>query len=314
MDKDVYYKTIINKKGEVLVTGIYMKPIINIQAIFTIMYLNYTTAYAFEGESHDLWELVYIDNGEVTIESDSNTLVLQQSQFYLHAPCEFHKIRANNQLCNVIVISFDSDSSELFKLTKRVQTATLRQKQILNAIIEKGQPMIASNDFYISKKMTSISTIFEEQIVKNYIELFFLYCFQQDEYNEIKNTEYNHTIIQEIISFLKLNINDKITYQKISDHIGYSASYIIKIFKKTVGKSVFDYLYDLRIDKAKILIAANKFTFQKISEMLGFDSLQYFSTQFKKATNATPSQYAKSVKNTNLINPAILETIPIVKN
>ena len=36
--------------------------------------------------------------------------------------------------------------------------------------------------------------------------------------------------------------------------------------------------------------------FTQISETLGYSSIHYFSRQFKKLTNMTPSEYASSIK------------------
>ena len=65
--------------------------------------------------------------------------------------------------------------------------------------------------------------------------------------------------------------------------------------------SVIQYFIDLRIKKAKELIAEGNMTLKEISEHMDFDTLQYFSTQFKKTTGITPSQYATIIKTKKYI-------------
>ena len=117
-----------------------------------------------------------------------------------------------------------------------------------------------------------------------------------------KVTKYQTNIVNSIIRILKENINNKITQEDISGMLGYSISYMSKVFKKITGMAPIKYLNDMRIDEAKKLIAEDTMSLKDISEKLGFDTVQYFSTQFKKSTNLTPSQYAASVKLTGLLN------------
>ena len=52
----------------------------------------------------------------------------------------------------------------------------------------------------------------------------------------------------------------------------------------------------MRIQKAQELILLNQMSFREISDYLGFDTIQYFSSQFKKTTGLTPLQYKKLVQ------------------
>ena len=48
-----------------------------------------------------------------------------------------------------------------------------------------------------------------------------------------------------------------------------------------------------QLDKAKELIREENYTFTEISEKLGFNTSQYFTTVFKRVSGMTPSEYAK---------------------
>ena len=56
------------------------------------------------------------------------------------------------------------------------------------------------------------------------------------------------------------------------------------------------YFSALKIDEAKKLISYNRYTFTEIAYRLGYSSLHYFSRQFKKSTEMTLSEYARSIK------------------
>ena len=81
--------------------------------------------------------------------------------------------------------------------------------------------------------------------------------------------------------------------------MGYSVSRISAIFKEVTGESIINYFIRMRIQKAQELIVSNRMTFREISDYLGFDTIQYFCSRFKKTTGFTPLQYKKLVENSN---------------
>lgn len=65
-----------------------------IPEIFTIHYFEYTNTFSFEGESHDFWEFIYVDKGEVNILMDRTPLTLRKGEIAFHKPNEFHMVKA----------------------------------------------------------------------------------------------------------------------------------------------------------------------------------------------------------------------------
>jgi YesN/AraC family two-component response regulator len=49
------------------------------------------------------------------------------------------------------------------------------------------------------------------------------------------------------------------------------------------------------MEEAKKLIREGKYNFSQISEMLFFDTPQYFSIKFKKHTGMSPMEYKNSI-------------------
>ena len=57
-----------------------------------------------------------------------------------------------------------------------------------------------------------------------------------------------------------------------------------------------NYLTALRIGQAKRLIQEGRLNFTQVAEAVGYDSIYYFSSLFKKQTGMTLSEYSKSLK------------------
>lgn len=67
------------------------------------------------------------------------------------------------------------------------------------------------------------------------------------------------------------------------------------MFKQATGKTIFNYLNELRIVKAKKLLENGLHSISDVAEMTGFNDAYYFSKVFKKYAGTTPGRYSKSV-------------------
>ena len=94
-----------------------LKSVINVSKIVTIHYYEFDKNFVFEGESHNFWEMVYVDKGNVLVTSNETPVELSQGDIIFHKPNEFHSIKALNSSPNFFVISFVSNSPvmEYFK-------------------------------------------------------------------------------------------------------------------------------------------------------------------------------------------------------
>lgn len=75
-----------------------------------------------------------------------------------------------------------------------------------------------------------------------------------------------------------------------------NAAYLGQSFKKDTGRSFSDYLKEIRIRKAKEMLAGDKHTAKEIGIRVGFSSDAYFSATFKEETGLTPAEYRKEIR------------------
>jgi AraC family transcriptional regulator len=71
-----------------------------------------------------------------------------------------------------------------------------------------------------------------------------------------------------------------------------SKYHFLRLFRQAYGLSPHQYIQQLRLEKAKLLLIQTSFAVQDIADMLGFENSQSFSRFFFRATGAYPSQYA----------------------
>lgn len=70
-----------------------------------------------------------------------------------------------------------------------------------------------------------------------------------------------------------------------------SEQYFRKLFKKEFSISPKRYVIENRIKRAQALILTNNYSIAEISELCGYSDYNHFSTEFKKITGVSPSQY-----------------------
>jgi len=101
----------------------------------------------------------------------------------------------------------------------------------------------------------------------------------------------NAKIIEKIKGILEQQYNQSLSIKKISEEIYLSPNYISLIFKQETGKTVMEYLTEIRIEAAKHLLRTTDMKILEVSETVGYENATYFSTLFKKHTGMHPAGY-----------------------
>ncbi len=81
------------------------------------------------------------------------------------------------------------------------------------------------------------------------------------------------------------------TIEDITDNLHYNLLYANRVFKQMTGKTIYEYLVDFRIEKAKQLLSETDLKVYEIGEAVGYKTPKYFSMVFKNYTGMTPKQY-----------------------
>ena len=276
---------------------------INITQIITIHYYEFDKNFTFGGESHDFWEMVYVDKGKVLVSNDKDEIVLSQGDIVFHKPNEFHAIRSYESEPNFFVITFVCKSPAMNFLENFHTKLDESLKPFISSIIKESEMtfVIPKNDPSLKKLIKKEDAIIGgEQFIKTYLEqLLILLVRNQQKVNDInifttKQSMENH-LIESIKQYLEKNVESKYKISDVCAKLGYSKSYLYKIFNEQTGQSIANYGTQVKIKHAKQLIRENRYNFSQISDMLNFDNSQYFSRVFKRITGMTPTEFKQTL-------------------
>ena len=281
-----------------------IKKVFSINKIITVHYFEYEKDYSFIGESHNFWEIVYVDRGEIEIEMDNEIKRLEQGNIAFHEPGEYHNLRANGIVApNLIIITFICSSPAMSFFKKRVLPLSDIEKHLLATIIQETIQGFSSplEDTFLSGLTRRDDAIFgAEQMISSSLEQLLISLYRN--FGEIRKNSttvkrgIEQDVLSNVLSFLQDNICEKLTLPQIADAVGISCTGLKTLFKERMGEGVISHFSNMKMNIAKAMIREGKYNISQISAYLGFDSIHFFSRRFKQLTGMSPTEYGKSVK------------------
>ena len=277
--------------------------ILSISKIVTVHYYEFDKNFVFEGESHNFWEVTYVDSGRVLVCRDGEEITLGQGEIIFHKPNEFHSIRALDSAPNFFVVSFVCNSPAMQYFERHHTVLDKRLKGFISSVINEAEKtyVIPKNDTSL-KKLTKKDTapIGGEQLIKTYLEQLLIFLIRGiTKTGEIsvfptKESMESHLVIS-IKELIRENVEHNLRVEDICARIGYSKSYLSSLFREQTGTTITGYSTKMKIDAAKRMIREDGLNFAQISDRLAFDNPQYFSRVFKRVTGMSPTEFKRSL-------------------
>lgn len=95
--------------------------------------------------------------------------------------------------------------------------------------------------------------------------------------------------LRRALELLEANLAETPSLDQLARHAGLSPTHFCRAFKRTVGVPPHRYLIDLRVKRARELMADRRLSLTEIALACGFGSSSQFSTAFKRAVGVPPS-------------------------
>lgn len=293
--------------------GIDLTNSITISKLYSIHYFEYMSDFKFPGESHDFWEFVCVDKGEVSVVGGDKQFILKRGEITFHKPGEFHSVEATRGIApNLVVISFGcTDSSMDFFQNRTLQIDETERMLLADIVIEAKRCFDCRlDDPYLQNMPLKEPDAFAAlQMIRLHLEHFLIHMLRRCSNpialskNSLRPLPLKVTkkrsdieLFNRVADYLETHLDGHVTIEQICRENLIGRSQLQKIFREQSGLGIIEYFSLMKINAAKQLIRTNKMNFTQISEQLGYTSIHYFSRQFKKVTGMTPSEYASSIK------------------
>lgn len=280
-----------------------MVNMIDVSKIITIHYFEFDKDFSFCGESHDFWEIVYADKGEVIVTAQEREFTLKQGELVFHKPGEFHNLRADGITApNIFIVSFVCESEIMRSFEQFKAKATETIKKCISRILFEGQKtfdILHTNPYMREMLQKPDAPIWSQQFVKLSIEELLLellrcYILREPSHSVMDKKCNGNREVFSIISFMKRHIDENLTVEDFCRLVNYGKTYVSAVFSEQSGYTLMQYFTKLKIEKAKSLLRETGKSAAEISAELSY-SPQYFYRIFKKTTGMTVKEYRKSL-------------------
>lgn len=237
-----------------------------------------------------------IDNLQFETDTD-NTVSLSalENRYYMENQLLDAVSKGNNELALDWYRKFTN-----FKFTPRSYDPVRNFKNmllILNTLLRKSMERANVHPHYIDQLSNSLAMKIEQSTSLSQLEnmpslLIRKYCLL------VKNHSIHNypEIIEKCIQYIDLHYQTPLTVGILAKYCSVTENYLSSAFHKKLGKTIIEYINEIRIEHSIILLNTTKASIQQIAEQCGFTNSNYYSRIFKKYKGITPLSYRKSIQ------------------
>ncbi len=274
---------------------------LSVAALYTVHYFEYASGYAFRGESHDFWELVYVDSGSLRVTAGERRLSLRQGQLVFHAPGEFHALAAPGSPPDLIVVSFDCRGEAMERFRGLVTAVGAAERSLLAQIVsESGAAFSGPLDDpgSTSLQRREGAPFGAEQLAVSALEELLVRIARglAGPGERERAASAADDSFARVCAYMERHLGESLSLEELCRENYVGRSQLQKLFHERTGGGVMYYFGRLRINAARRMIRSGRYNFTQIAAQCGFQSVHYFSRRFRQLTGMSPSEYAGSVR------------------
>ena len=272
---------------------------INVTGIVNLHFFEFQKDFSTLNEKHPFYEIVFVNSGALTINSEDYSGTLFENEMIIHRPDTLHSLSCSAESApEVIIIGFECNSHRIDDFSKLPLHLGDSNVKKLAEIVKEGRnvfmPPYNVPVFDMKKKRHQLFA--SEQMLKILLEYFLIRLVR--EYNFSVNAAEEGAdaplLINEIIAYVNDNYLEKITIDELAFLFKTNRATLCRDFKRNTGKTLVEFVNAKKFEAAKYKILNSTETFTKIAEDLNFESIHYFTRFFKKMSGMTPKDFRRS--------------------
>lgn len=239
------------------------------------------------GESNDFYELVLCLGGVLGVTSGADSYILSAGDALLHAPMEFHSMRAEAGT-SPLLLRFSFEATRMPRFSHRVFTTSdegrIRAARALELLKSAA---VFENDTPVSVKKGHER---EAQEAINELEIFLLTLSEKGGGVHVATGTAGMRNYRHALAVLEENLTKPLNTAQLAQLCNMSPSLLKKTFSHYAGVGVMEYFRTRKINASIPLLRTGN-SVQDVAAKFGFADAGYFSTVFRRVTGHTPSFY-----------------------
>lgn len=106
----------------------------------------------------------------------------------------------------------------------------------------------------------------------------------------------NEDKLSPVLRYLREKCAETLTVERIAEDNHISKYYLCRLFRKTTGLTLMQYLYEQRLALARQQLADSGQSISSIAQNCGFGSSSHFCTAFRRREGISPNEYRKRMR------------------
>ncbi len=231
--------------------------------------------------------ITIVRSGKGTLEARGELYKLSKNDAFITYPNELSILTADNsdpwELC---FFSFNG------KIADNLIQRTVFKDNVISVPLRDNS---LSNDILEATNFMNSHSYSEFQTYKYLFE--FISHFDLHKSILLNKSESNEQkYVTEIKKYIQSNYIQPIKIADIADKLNINRSHLYRIFKNEMGMGVEDYIINIRINHAKVLLESTEFSVTTISNLVGYKNYTTFFKRFKQTVGITPLEYRQNQK------------------
>lgn len=223
------------------------------------------------------YEIIFVINGTVFITENDTEYVLKKNDILVLSPDIRHFGHKSSTDTSFYWIHWTSDAFLLNRKNIHIDTP-FELSLLFNQILHY------SNDNYFPECLDYITRLILAAVY------------------HIGDQSPDSKLANSVAQWIKNNEDMLIKASDISEHFGYNADYLSRLFKKYYKKSLKQYIDDTKLQFIKTQLLNSNYTLKEISNFCGFTDYKYFLKFFKYHVGMTPTEFLNTYYKTHTNN------------
>jgi len=202
-----------------------------------------------------------------------------------------------NILDNIFLAIDEKNAAEIKRNITILPQLFLQENYTMTHVVWFYNALIGRINIVLNKNYTfSLSQMDEEDLYvyfTNFSNLCTTLCNSIAEHLETDQVAEKNTdkLWEKVMLFIEENYGEKLQVQDICKKLFISERTFYYLFKANVKVTFVEYLTEIRIKKAKILLLTTNMPIPEVAERVGIKDHYYFNKVFKKYTGMTPVKF-----------------------
>lgn len=257
---------------------------------FTVKFREYVKQSALLPHWHEHIELLFFTEGECELTVGGERVHARAGDLAVVNSTEVHSFEATatRYYCTLIYPEFFSD----------IDIKNLRLEKIIRA------------DSFVAECMSAMSAEYEagdvggDMMLKSHTYALMAYLVRAHRVEPPSAEEQRRStreleLLARVIEHIGASCSSRLSTADLAAMCYFTESYFCRFFKRLTGKSTVDYINNLRVERATVMLRDTDEPVALIAERVGFEDANYFSRTFKKIKGISPREYREKCKMQN---------------